>query len=135
MRYPFRTRLDWRKWVVPELLRDRPIHRWFVFPHSFADDIVRALAIEEWRLGKADWLLDPFMGAGTTILAAKQLGISAVGFDLLPLAGLAGRAKVADYDPEVLREYWRQLKRRIRVCEANGETKAYSASAATAPSR
>lgn len=125
MRYPFRTRLDWRKWVVPELLRGRPIHRWFVFPHSFTDDIVRALA-EEWRLGKADWLLDPFMGAGTTILAAKQLGISAVGFDLLPLAGLAGRVKVADYDPEVLREVWWQLKRRIRVCEANGESKAYA---------
>ncbi|GIW90164.1 MAG: DNA modification methyltransferase [Pirellulaceae bacterium] len=125
MRYPFRTRLDWREWVMPHLLRERPIHRWFVFPHSFTDDIVRAL-VEEWGLGKSDQILDPFVGAGTTVLAAMQLGISAIGFDLSPLAVLATQVKTAKYDADALTSDWEKLRRRIKVCKGNGEAKTYA---------
>lgn len=124
MRYPFRTRLEWRKWVVPELLRERPVHRWLVFPHSFTDDIIRALA-KEWNLGAQDKILDPFAGAGTTVLAAKQLGIPATGCDLSPLATLASGVKVAQYDPDALARCWRKLEKCIRVRNANGEARTY----------
>ncbi|MBX3368701.1 MAG: hypothetical protein KF912_15435 [Phycisphaeraceae bacterium] len=124
MRYPFRTRLEWRKWVVPEPLRSRPVHRWLVFPHSFTDDIVRALA-EEWQLGANDILLDPFAGAGTTVLAAKQLGIPAVGCDLSPLAILATRVKVAKCDTDELQKAWSSLRKHVKVRHANGEAKTY----------
>ena len=125
MRYPFRTCLEWRKWVVPELLRERPVHRWFVFPHSFTDDIVRAL-VEEWNLGKSDQILDPFAGAGTTVLAAKQLGIPAIGFDLSPLAVLATQVKTAKYDADELTSNWEKLRRRIKLCNGNGHAGTYA---------
>jgi SAM-dependent methyltransferase len=124
MRYPFKKCLAWRKWVVPELLRHRPVHRWLVFPHSFTDDVMRSLA-QEWGLGRDDRVLDPFAGAGTTILAAKQLGIPATGFDLSPLATLACEVKVADHDGKSLEDQWRKLKRRIRVRSADGEVGRY----------
>ena len=125
MRYPFKTCLEWRKWVVPELLRERPVHRWLVFPHSFADDIVRALA-DEWNLGKGDRILDPFVGAGTTVLAAKQLGIPAIGFDLSPLAALATQVKTDKHDADALAAHWEKLRRHIKVRNANGEAKTYA---------
>lgn len=125
MRYPFRTYPGWRKWVVPQLLHDRPIHRWLVFPHSFTDDIVRALA-EEWNLGKDDRILDPFAGAGTTVLAAKQLGISCTGLDLSPLATLATQVKTARYEPRALKEHWEKLNRRIKVRAESGEAEIYA---------
>lgn len=125
MKYPFTSCLEWRSWVVPELLRERPVHRWFVFPHSFTDDIVRAL-VEEWGLGKGDQILDPFAGAGTTVLAAKQLGIPAIGFDLSPLAALATQVKTAEYDTTALAANWEKLRRRIKICSINSESGFYT---------
>ena len=57
-------------------------------PHSFTGDLVHAL-IDEWHLDETDNLLDPFAGAGTTLLAAKERGIPGSGYDLSPLAVLA----------------------------------------------
>jgi len=117
--------MEWRKWVVPELLYKRPTHRWLVFPHSFTDDIVLSLA-HEWKLSKDDRMLDPFVGAGTTILAAKQLEIPAIGFDISPLATLVSGVKIANHDIESLKDYWQKLQPRIRLCNPNGEATAYA---------
>ena len=85
---------SWRTWVTPKTARNKPIHRWFLFPHSFTSELVHAL-IDEWALDEADHILDPFLGAGTTLLAAQELGIPAQGYDLSPLAVLASKTKVA----------------------------------------
>ncbi|MEW5933677.1 MAG: DNA methyltransferase [Bacillota bacterium] len=95
--YPLEERTAWRRWVTPAPLASRPVHRWYVFPHSFAAELVYAL-IDEWGLGPGDHILDPFAGAGTTVLAARERGIPATGYDLSPLAVLATRTKIAGLD-------------------------------------
>ena len=95
-----RSRNDW---VVPKYLRTRPIHRWFVFPHSFSNDLVYHL-IEKWGLSTGDRVLDPFAGAGTTLLSAKEKGISSTGYDISPWSVLVCGAKTATYDKAVLSE-------------------------------
>ena len=122
--YPMTRRLDWRSWVTPRLLEDRPIHRWYVFPHSFTDELVKAL-IAEWELDGSDTIVDPFAGAGTAVLAAKELGIPAQGFDLSPLSVLATQVKVANYSPKRLKRHWDSLSKGIRVCGADGEAEHY----------
>lgn len=90
----------------------KPIHRWYVFPHSFTSDLVHAL-IDEWGLGPRDRILDPFVGAGTTVLAAKEKGIPAQGYDLSPLAVLAARVKVANYNVSRLKKAWNHLEKTL----------------------
>ncbi|MBZ5529776.1 MAG: hypothetical protein LAN71_18015 [Acidobacteriia bacterium] len=97
----YEERLQYRQWVTPQSLVGAPIHRWFVFPHSFGRDLVWEL-IDEWGLGTEDHILDPFVGAGTTLLAAKQRGIPATGVDLSPFAAFVSRTKLMDYDPDEL---------------------------------
>jgi DNA modification methylase len=80
-------------WLTPRPARVQPIHRWLVFPHSFAPELVNWL-ICELRIEKRGSLLDPFCGAGTTLVEGEQHGFSPVGVDLLPLAVLASRAKL-----------------------------------------
>jgi DNA modification methylase len=80
-------------WLTPRPGRELPIHRWFAFPHSFAPQLVEWL-ITELELGRRSLLLDPFCGAGTTLVEAQRLGLTPIGVDLLPLAILASQAKV-----------------------------------------
>ncbi len=118
------NRRDWRWWVTPKPLAGKPIHRWYVFPHSFTSELVHAL-IDEWGLTPNDQILDPFVGAGTTLLAAKEKGIPAAGFDLSPLAVLATNVKVTNHDVARLKKLWSRLCRRVDPTRWNGAAKDY----------
>lgn len=118
-------RTDWRCWVTPKPLEGKPIHRWYVFPHSFTSELVHTLA-DEWGLGPDDHILDPFAGAGTTILAAKELGIPATGYDLSPLAVFASRTKIANYSVRRLEQIWSRLAKGMRASQWNGAARKYA---------
>jgi tRNA G10 N-methylase Trm11 len=90
-------RLDLARHVTPRLLKNQPVHRWFYFPHSFSPQLVEIL-LDEWQLPQGAVVLDPFVGAGTTLYVAAQRGYSALGTDLSPLAVLVSNAKVRSYD-------------------------------------
>lgn len=125
MNYDFEERPTWRWWVTPKPLKEKAVHRWFVFPHSFTSELVHAL-IEEWGLGSKDYILDPFVGAGTTILAAKEKGVPASGYDLSPLAVHAARTKITNYNVARLEEAWEALKPMLDPARWNGATKTYA---------
>jgi hypothetical protein len=119
-------RKEWATWVTPRALRTAPIHRWYTFPHSFTHQLVDALS-EEWGLGASDLLLDPFVGAGTTVLAARFRGISAVGHDLSPLAVFVSRVKSAGHKPEDVQSAWERLLPRLRPAKQRGTYGRYPA--------
>jgi len=98
------------KMVTARANRSQPIYRWFVYPHSFTREFVH-WALEEIKLRKEATVMDPFLGAGTTLLACKEAGISAIGFDLLPLSVLISNVKVRNYRLQILKNLWGSLKR------------------------
>lgn len=122
----FRTeqRPEWRWWVTPKPLKDKPIHRWCVFPHSFTSELVHGL-IDEWRLTEKDRILDPFCGAGTTPLAAREKGVSAIGYDISPFAVFAAKVKLGDYNAGDLRRVWKLLLERMDPGKWNGASREY----------
>lgn len=124
-RYLIEERPDWRWWVTPKPLKTKPIHRWYIFPHSFTSELVHAL-IDEWRLSSDDYILDIFAGAGTTLLAAKEKHIPASGYDLSPLAVLATRTKIANYSMLRITKAWEELSHSLSVKEREQPTKQYS---------
>ncbi len=65
------------------------------------------MLVDEWGLDESDLVLDPFVGAGTTILAAKEKGIPATGDDLLTV----GSTRVWDKDCELqFSKAWEGMK-------------------------
>ena len=109
MTYQTTEQIEWRHWVTPSDARQKALHSWYLFPHSFTDNLVHAL-IDEWRLDRTDRILDPFVGAGTTLLAARERGISGTGCDLSPLAVLASSTKVAAFSQCRLESAWLNLR-------------------------
>ncbi|MFB6176216.1 MAG: DNA methyltransferase, partial [Halobaculum sp.] len=90
------------------------IHDWYRFVFAYSDRVVTELA-DEFGSTDEDLLLDPFNGTGTTTLAAKRLGIDAVGVDASPASVLAGRCKTDwDIDLAVFRERADRLRSRVK---------------------
>lgn len=104
------NREHWRRWVTPGPIRSAAIHRWYCFPHSFTGELVHAL-IDEWELNSDDRILDPFVGAGTTLVAAKQRSLNATGYDLSPLAVFVSSAKSDSYQPDRLKKLVQELEK------------------------
>ncbi len=73
-------------------LDDVSIHDWYRFVYAYSDRVITDL-VDEFGITDEDLLLDPFNGTGTTTLAAKKLGIDAIGTDTSPACVLAARAK------------------------------------------
>lgn len=95
--------------MTPRAAREKAVHRWYLFPHSFTGELVYSL-VDEWRLTEHDTILDPFTGAGTTLLAAKEKSLSGTGYDLSPLAVLASNTKTATFVPENLEKLGQTLQ-------------------------
>jgi tRNA G10 N-methylase Trm11 len=98
----FEYRLEWAGHVTPRMLKNQPVHRWFYFPHSFSPQLVETL-LDEWRIPAGGMILDPFVGAGTTLCAAAHKGYRALGVDLSPLAVFVSNTKVRHYQPRQVR--------------------------------
>lgn len=123
-KFRIEERPEWRWWVTPKLLGEKPIHRWYVFPHSFSSELVHAL-IDEWGLTSKDRILDPFVGAGTTLLASREKQIPADGYDLSPLSIFVTNTKLADYDSKALRKAFSVLQKHLNPSKWNGASKEY----------
>jgi DNA modification methylase len=79
-----------------------PVYNWFHFKEGFSRDFV-LMMIDHFMIRKNRWILDPFCGVGTTLLASRERGINSVGVDVMPLAIFVSQVKVAEYDVEKLK--------------------------------
>lgn len=99
----FEYRLELSKHVTSQLLKVEPVHKWFYYPHSFSPQLVEIL-LNEWDLPKGALILDPFVGAGTTIYSANCLGFNAVGVDVSPLSVFISNTKAKVYNPQLIEQ-------------------------------
>jgi hypothetical protein len=74
--------------------RSHPVHRWFNFIAGFSPEFVASCIVDS--PGVTDgYVLDPFAGAGTTLVEAQMCGLPAVGYEPHPFFAEMARAKLA----------------------------------------
>lgn len=78
----------------------RPVYNWYPYKEGFSWKLVDKCI--ELINNKIDINIigDPFMGSGTTLLRAKELGIKSYGTDVSPFAYLLSYVKTNDWDLE-----------------------------------
>ena len=99
--------------ISPKRDSKKPIYNWHSFKHSYSKALVDTL-IKEFDLKKGAWVMDPFCGGGTTLLACKEAGINSRGYDILPFSVFLTNVKTRNYDLAKLlkiRKNFRRLKR------------------------
>jgi len=107
-KFPFEERYDLGKVVTFIPNKKVPIHNWFYFKEGFSRDFV--LLMFDWlKIKSGDWVLDPFCGAGTSLLTAKELGVNAFGVDISPLAIFVTQVKIEDYDLDKIKDSAKKL--------------------------
>ncbi len=83
--------------ISPHRDIQKPIYNWHSFKHSYSKALVDSL-VKEFELKKGAWVMDPFCGGGTTLLACKELGINSKGFDILPFSVFLSNVKTREYN-------------------------------------
>lgn len=97
-------RPEYQKLVTFVQNKREPVYNWFYYKEGFSRDLVWNL-LHELNIPKGSTVIDPFCGTGTTLLACKQQGYNAIGFDILPLAVFVSNVKLRfDYDIQTLHE-------------------------------
>lgn len=96
-----------------------PIHKWFRYSAGFSSEWVEKEITE--RVGGLEGIvLDPFVGSGTTVLAAEKVGIPSQGLEAHSFMRRIARAKTLWHnDPQVFVNRVRRI-----VEEANGRWEA-----------
>ena len=71
---------------------DESVHQWYRIIMGFDWKLVQYV-VELLSIGPNHVVLDPFCGAGTTLVQCKKLGIPSVGIDANPVCKLASQVK------------------------------------------
>ncbi len=92
-------------WSSPNRDRRDGFHSLFQYPAMMVPIVQQHLirAIVEAQPGIAS-MVDPFVGAGTTLVAAMRCGLDCYGQDINPFAVLLSQVKVGPFDTEGLPE-------------------------------
>lgn len=91
-----------------------PIHRWFTYPAGYSYRLVEA-KIFEYALAGNHTILDPFVGTGTTSVAAKAMGVNSVGIEAHTFVHWIAKTKLhTDHDLETLEEDAAKIQNRAK---------------------
>ena len=97
---------------VPEHQRTKHVHRLHPYLGKFIPQLV------EWFLRRyfkpGNWILDPFMGSGTTLVQANELGMASVGIDISEFNGQIARVKLGKYDLVKARKEVLEVESRVQ---------------------
>lgn len=100
--------------ISPHKDIQRPVYNWHSFKHSFSKALVDNL-LKEFGLKRGAWVMDPFCGGGTTLLACKEAGIHSKGLDILPFSVFLSNVKTREYNPVKLLAEKQKFNQRNKV--------------------
>jgi len=72
---------------------NKSVHSWFRLTPSFGPDLVR-IVFSEFNYNNESIVLDPFSGAGTTLIESQHLGVKSYGFEINPVLYFIGKTSL-----------------------------------------
>jgi hypothetical protein len=88
--------LNWNERDLPEKQRTKHVHRLHPYLGKYIPQLAEIFLRRFFSPGET--VLDPFVGSGTTLVQANELGINSIGYDVSAFNVLLCRVKTAKYD-------------------------------------
>lgn len=89
---------------------EKPLQRWYRYKEGYSLELVESL-ISEYSTKETGVILDPFLGSGTTLIKANQLGYKGVGFEVNPFSYFLSKCKLKDYPAETVSDFRQSIER------------------------
>ena len=99
---------------------DKPFQRWYRYKEGYSTELVKAI-IKEYNANPEGTILDPFMGSGTTLLAASKLGLKSIGFEVNPFSFFLSRLKLKNYTQEFIEEFRKSYLKLLEISIDNND--------------
>lgn len=88
--------LNWTEKQLPQRSRTKHVHGLHPYLGKYVPQLVEIFLRKYFEPG--DMIIDPFVGSGTTLVQANELGIHSVGFDISAFNALLCKVKTNHYD-------------------------------------
>ena len=86
------------------LEKETSTQRWYRYKEGFSANLVKKL-IRKYNCWDKGYIFDPFLGSGTTILAANELGLNGIGCEVNPFSAFLATCKLQSYTVEEIEQY------------------------------
>jgi len=100
--YPIHKDLKYSDLVNFKTNKSIPKHNWFDYKQGYSASLVMKILADD-KPDKSMFILDPFVGVGTTSVVSQSLGFKSIGFDINPVATFAAEVKTTHFSDEDLR--------------------------------
>lgn len=87
--------LSWSEDQLPQVMRTKHVHALHPYLGKYVPQLVETFLQRYFTAG--DWIYDPFVGSGTTLVEANAFGANAVGCDISAFNCLLSRVKTTQY--------------------------------------
>lgn len=75
---------------------ERRFQRWYRYKEGFSVELIKDIFKKE-NIKSGDYVLDPFLGSGSTLIAAKECGINGYGYEINPFVADLANIKLNNY--------------------------------------
>ena len=109
--------LNWREKDLPERERTKHVHRLHPYLGKYIPQLVEIFLRKYFSSGQI--VADPFVGSGTTLVQANELGINSIGYDVSLFNVILCRAKTTQYNLDKLQKEVLDILRKTTVRNQN----------------
>jgi len=104
--------LSWSEEEMPQKVRTKHVHGLHPYFGKYVPQLVEYFLKTYFKPG--DFILDPFVGSGTTVVEANTLGINSIGIDISAFNILLCNVKTGKYDFSLLAKEINDINKRLR---------------------
>ena len=109
----FIPELSWTERDLPQYERTKHVHGIHPYLGKFVPQIVDFFLERYFR--KGSFVLDPFVGSGTTVIEANTHSMNSAGIDVSEFNILLCKVKISEYDLQLLKYEFKDIVRRVKI--------------------